>query len=170
MSGLTVQIRPDGANLDLQAALDSLNPLGSFATKSWQSPSAILATSYPSQAPSTDKRFYEDVNFVGMFAGDIVNADLLNWADIGESLADDTRLLETLRGLKGSFVLTVYDVKEQVLWAATDSFGFQSLYFQVKDDAVSISTSIGSFLRGPDASNKHAVSWIYQYLFFHNRS
>ena len=166
MSGLTAIVKTDGVIAREQALLAALNPLGNFNTKVWQSPSGFLATSYPPEAPSSHKRFYQDDNCIGMFAGDVVNAELLDWRDIGRSLEDDTKLSTILRALKGSFALVVYDLNKQVLWTATDAFGFQSLYFHVRENAFSISTSLGSLLQGADSGNKWADSWVYQYLFF----
>ncbi|RLA40063.1 MAG: hypothetical protein DRR42_26445, partial [Gammaproteobacteria bacterium] len=166
MSGLTAIVNTNGVKSGEQALLNPLNPLGNFATKIWQSPSCFLATSYPAEAPSGHKRFYQDDNFVGMFAGDVVNAELLDWRDIGRNLGDDAKLPAVLRALKGSFVLVIHDLNKQVLWVATDAFGFQALYFHVKENALSISTSLGSILQASDSCNKWADSWIYQYLFF----
>ena len=166
MSGLTAIVRADISDDSQQASLSSLNPLGSFLSESWQSPSEFLATSYPPNALSTAKRFYRDNDCVGMFAGDIVNADQLDWRGIARNIEDQTKLFAALRALKGSFALVVYDLNKRVLWAATDTFGFQPLYFHVKENALSISTSIGSFLQPSDSANKWADNWIYQCLFF----
>ena len=166
MSGLTVINRQGGAVPDRDSVLRAINPLGGFRTECGQSASTMLATSYPGNAPSGDKRFYEDGQIIGMFAGDIVNTDLLNWADVARTMHDDSTLIALLKKLKGSFVLAVYDQRDQVLRVATDSFAFQPLYFQVGDKSVTFSTSIGTFAHLADGQCNHSADWVYQYLFF----
>ena len=166
MSGLTAIFRTDDPGWDEQSILKSINPLGNFVSKCWHSPTEILATSYPPRAPSGHSRFYQDKNCVGIFAGDIINAAELNWGKIGRSLADSTELRSTLRALKGAFALVVFDLRQQVLWVATDSFGFYPLYFRVEHGAACFSTSISSFLQATDTRPKCADNWIYQFLFF----
>ena len=166
MSGLTVITRQGGLVPDQDSVLRAINPLGSFRTECGRSASTMLATSYPGSAPSGDKRFYEDGEIIGMFAGDIVNSDLLNWADIARTLHDDSTLIALLKRLKGSFVLAVYDQRDQVLRVATDAFAFQPLYFQTDDKSVTFSTSIGTFSHLADGKCTHSADWVYQYLFF----
>ena len=166
MAGLTVITRQGGAFPERDSVLGAINPLGTFRTEIQQSASTMLATSYPDSAPSNDKRFYEDDEIIGMFAGDIVNTDLLNWADIARTLHDDSTLIALLKRLKGSFALAVCDKRDQVLRVATDSFAFQPLYVQEGEKSVTFSTSIGTFLRLADGKCNHSADWVYQYLFF----
>ncbi len=166
MSGLTVIHRQGGALPDRDSVLGAINLLSNCRTEFGQSASTMLATSFPDSAPSGDKRFYEDGEIIGMFAGDIVNTDLLNWADIARTLHDDSTLIALLKRLKGSYVLAVYDLRDQVLRVATDSFAFQPLYVQTGDDSVTFSTSIGTFVRLANGKCNHSADWVYQYLFF----
>ena len=166
MSGLTVISRQGGAFPDRDSVLRAINPLGAFRTESRRSASTMLATGHPVCAPSGDKRFYEDGEIIGMFAGDIVNTDLLNWADIARTLHDDSALIALLKRLKGSFVLAVYDLRDEVLRVATDSFAFQPLYFQVGEKSVTFSTSIRTFSQLAEGKCNHSANWVYQYLFF----
>ncbi|MGI9202186.1 MAG: asparagine synthase-related protein [Woeseiaceae bacterium] len=166
MSGLSIISRNGDALPERDSVLGAINPLGTFRTESQRSGPTMLATSYPGSAPSNDKRFYEDGEIIGMFAGDIVNTDLLDWADVARTLHDDSKLIALLKRLQGSFVLAVYDLRDQVLRVATDSFAFQPLYFQAGGDAVTFSTSIGTFSQLADGNCNHSADWVYQYLFF----
>lgn len=166
MSGLTVISRQGGAFPDGEPVLGAINPLGAFQTKLRQTSSTMLATSFPDSAPANDKRFYEDGEIVGMFAGDIVNPELLNWADIARSLHDESMLITLLKRLKGSYLLAVYDLRHEVLRIATDSFAFQPLYVQEGEKSVTFSTSIGTFSHLANSKCNHSANWVYQYLFF----
>lgn len=166
MSSLTALIRRDGIFPSEKAVLEVINPLGTARTVSRQSATAMLATSFPGSAPANDKRIFEDRNIVGIFAGDIVNPDALNWPDISRNLHDDSVLASLLVRLKGSFVIAIYDLRKQVLRVATDSFGFAPVYFQVGEESATFSTSIGTFSRLANGKCRHSEDWVYQYLFF----
>ena len=166
MSGLTVINCQNGSFPDRDSVLGAINPLGTLRTECRQSASAMLATSYPGSAPSNDKRIYEDDEIIGMFAGDVVNSDVLNWTEIARTLHDDSKLIALLKRLKGSYVLAVYDLRDQVLRVATDPFAFQPLYVQKGENSVAFSTSIGSFAQLANGSFNHSADWVYQYLFF----
>ncbi len=147
---------------------EAINPLGLLDVESSRSDALLLCVGQHAQAPCRKIAYSTDEDFTCLLAGDVVNYEALNWAEIRRRLADGDGDPGCLRELRGSFALTIVDHERHLLWTITDPHAWLPVVMFLSRDGVVISTSLATILRGVPESLGVNDDWIYESMYFNH--
>lgn len=127
---------------------------------------AVLAASRHKDAPLLSQTCIDNERYAGIAAGDFVGLNSIDWDALWPEFAADGRSFSQLRGLRGTFVLGVYDKLTGTLSVASDEFAMRPLYMCVAGNSVMFSTRLSSFHVMPKFCTALNEAWLFEHLFF----
>lgn len=145
---------------------EAINPLGLLDVQAYRNDRLLLYVAQHEQAPCRPKSFLEHADFTCLVAGDVVNHEDLDWAEIRRSLESGEKNPVCLRQLRGAFCLVVADHKRDMLWIITDPFAWLSVLVFPGNDGVVITTSLAAILRTANTPTAVSEDWIYETMYF----
>ena len=107
---------------------EAINPLGLLDLESSRSDDLLLFVGQHAHAPCRKIAYSAHENFTCLVAGDVVNHEALDWAELRRRLADGDADPVCLQKLRGSFALVVVDHERNLLWTITDPQACPCIY------------------------------------------
>jgi len=122
----------------------------------------LFGCSFHSNAPLKGDKFYEDENWLCLFAGDLIN-DILNWEDILIIL--NSEKYGEFKKFEGYFAIFALNKCSNELFLISDRRSQFPIFYCITNGRISISTEMSTFCR-LNIEKQLNQEWIWEYLFF----
>ena len=107
MSGLTATLDIPAGRLPTEEIADSLNKSGHMDCTTMCCKGASLSVSAHRLSPGNDKRVFNDDEYLGVLAGDVVSNELFDWASIALALSRPEPDFRPICDLRGTFAISL---------------------------------------------------------------
>jgi hypothetical protein len=163
MPGLIAILDKENKRKDLEQSLWTIDYLSNCKTKIVESGNAAMGIAWLTNDLFGDNRYFEDDRFVCFLAGDLIGFQKAPWAEVTQSLIKTK--YSKLKSLKGVFAISVFDKKENNLYAISDRRSQYPLFYSRAESGIVFSTTISTFCQ--DSFKKpFNPEWLYEFLYF----
>jgi asparagine synthetase B (glutamine-hydrolysing) len=121
-----------------------------------------FAVSFHKNAPLKGTKYFEDKEWIAVFAGDLVEKSL-TWKLILETL--EYRNYKMLKNLNGYFSIAALNKRENKLFVISDRRSQLPVFYLIDNMNICISTELSTFCRLPIEMSFN-IEWLWEYLFF----
>jgi asparagine synthetase B (glutamine-hydrolysing) len=170
MSGLAILAGRTAHSVDPDGIREAINPLGLLDIESSSIDDLLLCVGQHAQAPCRRAAYSTHEGFTCLLAGDVVNLDALDWAELRLQLANGAKSPDCLKQLRGSFVIAIVDHDRGLLWAITDPYAWLPAIAYISDAGAVISTSLAALLRALPQPAVVNDDWIYETIYFNHNA
>jgi len=121
-----------------------------------------FAVSFHKNAPLKGTKYFEDKEWIAVFAGDLIEKSLI-WKLILETL--EYRNYKMLKNLNGYFSIAALNKRENKLFVISDRRSQLPVFYLIDNMNICISTELSTFCRLPIEMSFN-IEWLWEYLFF----
>lgn len=150
------------SNFDISLLVDTINPCKTLETKILEVNQGRFAVSFHKNAPLKGKKYYEDEEWIAVFAGDLIEK-VLPWKFILKTL--EYKNFTQLRNFCGYFSITALNKERNKLYVISDRRSQLPVFYFIDDTNIYISTELSTFFRLP-VEKTFNLEWLWEYLFF----
>lgn len=162
MTSYFVYIGREPLNSIVDNLVDTINPCKTLETKILEVNQGRFAVSFHKNAPLKGKKYYEDKEWIAVFAGDLINKSI-PWESILTTL--ECRNYKMLSNLNGYFSIAALNKKENKLFIISDRRSQLPVFYLIDDVNTCASTELSTFCQLP-LESQFNVEWFWEYLFF----
>lgn len=149
-------------NYDIDCLVDTINPYKTLNTKILNTNQGLLVVSFHDNAPLKGNKYFEDKDWVAVFAGDLIEKSV-PWKLILETLEYGN--YKMLNNFNGYFSITALNKRENKLFVISDRRSQLPVFYLIDNMNICISTELSTFCRLPIEMSFN-VEWLWEYLFF----
>jgi len=154
------------SDCNVNCLVDTINPLGTLATKIFNANHACIAASFHENNPLKGNRYFEDKEWIAVLAGDLIRISV-PWKMIMEIL--DSGKYEKLKNFNGYFSILALNREKGELFIVSDRRAQLQTFYLIgerdKKIRICVSTELSTFCRLP-VEMTFNIEWLWEYLFF----
>jgi len=162
MTSYFVYMGKELLNSDVSSLVETINPCKTLKTRILKANQGLFGVSFLEDAPLKGKRYFEDKNWIAVFAGDLIE-ESFPWKRVLEALENEN--YKVLASFNGYFSIAVLNKKENRLFIISDRRSQFPVFYLINDVNICISTELSTFCRLPVAK-EFDIEWLWEYLFF----
>jgi len=162
MTSYLVCLGKELSNYDINFLVDTINPYKTLSTKILNINQGWFAVSFHKNAPLKGNKYFEDKDWIAVFAGDLVEKSI-PWKLILEALMNEN--YKTLENFNGYFSIAALNKRKNKLFVISDRRSQLPVFYLIDNTNVYVSTELSTFCRLPIGISFN-IEWLWEYLFF----
>jgi len=162
MTSYFVYMGKELLNSDVSSLVETINPCKTLKTRILKANQGLFGVSFLEDAPLKGKRYFEDKNWIAVFAGDLIE-ESFPWKRVLEALENEN--YSVLAHLNGYFSISALNKKDNRLFVISDRRSQLPVFYLIDDKCICISTELSTFSKSP-IEMRFNPEWLWEYLFF----
>jgi len=150
------------SSCNVDSMIDAINPCKTFKTKILKRDKVCFAVSFHENSPLKGKRYFENKNWIAVFAGDLIEG-FIPWKLVLEALENEN--YKVFAGFNGYFSFAALNKKDNRVFVVSDRRSQLPVFYLINDTCMCISTELLTFSRLP-IEMQFDPEWLWELLFF----